>query len=155
VLGGLLRFVGRSAAEERGGPVTESSPGRRGTQEYYVLLITDEQREATGIHWLEHRQFGSVLWLFSSMEVVEKFRGRYIDENQAFMDILERDFEQLRKGAKDINFFRAVSKATVPDLLAFLFAADIDALILDPGADGWEQRVYESPNKTYKEGGFE
>ena len=135
--------------------MAESTAELSGTQEYYVLLITDEQGEATGIHWLEHRKFGNVLWLFSSMEVVEKFRGRYIDENQAFMDILERDFDQLREGATDINFFRAVSKATIPDLLGFLFAADIDALILDPGADGWEQRVYESPTKTYKEGGFE
>jgi hypothetical protein len=135
--------------------VAESTPELSGTQEYYVLLITDEQGEATGIHWFEHRKFGNVLWLFSSMEVVEKFRGRYVDENQAFMDILERDFNQLREGATDINFFRAVSKATIPDLLGFLFAADIDALILDPGADRWEQRVYESPNKTYEEGGFE
>jgi len=53
------------------------------------------------------------------MEVVEKFRGRYVDENQAFMGILERDFNQLREGATDINFFRAVSKATILDLLAF------------------------------------
>jgi hypothetical protein len=135
--------------------VAESTPELSGTQEYYVLLITDEQGEATGIHWFEHRKFGNVLWLFSSMEVVEKFRGGYVDENQAFMDILERDFNQLREGATDINFFRAVSKATIPDLLSFLFAADIDALILDPGADGWEQRVYESPNTTYEEGGFE
>src|SRR5215213_8570500 len=110
----------------------------------------DEQGEATGIHWLEHRKFGNVLWLFSSMEVVEKFRGRYVDENQAFMGILERDFNQLREGATDINFFRAVSKATILDLLGFLFAADIDALILDPGADGWEQRVYESPTRHTK-----
>lgn len=135
--------------------MAESTAELSGTQEYYVLLITDEQGEATGIHWLEHRQFGNVLWLFSSMEVVERFWGRYIDENQAFIDILERDFDQLREGATDINFFRAVSKATIPDLLDFLFAADIDALILDPGADGWEQRVYKSPNKTYEEGGFE
>ena len=135
--------------------MAESTAELSGTQEYYVLLITDEQGEATGIHWLEHRQFGNVLWLFSSMEVVEKFRGRYVDENQAFMDILERDFNQLRQGATDINFFQAVSKATIPDLLDFLFAADIDALILDPGVDGWEQRVYKSPNKTYEEGGFE
>ena len=135
--------------------MAESTAELSGTQKYYVLLITDEQGEATGIHWLEHRQFGNVLWLFSSMEVVERFWGRYIDENQAFIDILERDFDQLREGATDINFFRAVSKATIPDLLDFLFAADIDALILDPGADGWEQRVYESPNKTYEEGGFE
>lgn len=135
--------------------MAESTPELSSTQEYYVLLIMDEQGEATGIHWLEHRKFGNVLWLFSSMEVVEKFRGRYVDENQAFMGILERDFNQLREGATDINFFRAVSKATILDLLGFLFAADIDALILDPGADGWEQRVYESPNKTYEEGGFE
>jgi hypothetical protein len=135
--------------------VAESTPELSSTQEYYVLLIMDEQGEATGIHWLEHRKFGNVLWLFSSMEVVEKFRGRYVDENQAFMGILERDFNQLREGATDINFFRAVSKATILDLLGFLFAADIDALILDPGADGWEQRVYKSPNKTYEEGGFE
>lgn len=135
--------------------MAESTAELSGTQEYYVLLITDEQGEATGIHWLEHRQFGNVLWLFSSMEVVERFWGRYIDENQAFIDILERDFDQLREGATDINFFRAVSKATIPDLLDFLFAADIDALILDPGVDGWEQRVYKSPNKTYEEGGFE
>jgi hypothetical protein len=135
--------------------VAESTPELSSTQEYYVLLIMDEQGEATGIHWLEHRKFGNVLWLFSSMEVVEKFRGRYIDENQAFMGILERDFNQLREGATDINFFRAVSRATILDLLGFLFAADIDALILDPGADGWEQRVYESPNKTYEEGAFE
>jgi hypothetical protein len=99
--------------------VVESTAELSGTQEYYVLLITDEQREATGIHWLEHRQFGNVL-LFSSMEVVERFRSRYIDENQAFIDILERDFNQLREGATDINFFRAVSKATIPDPLDFL-----------------------------------
>ena len=90
--------------------MAESTPELSGTQEYYVLLITDEQGEATGIHWFEHRKFGNVLWLFSSMEVVEKFRGGYVDENQAFMDILERDFNQLREGATDINFFRAVSK---------------------------------------------
>lgn len=80
---------------------------------------------------------------------------KYLDENQAFMDVLERDFNQLRKGATDINFLQKVTKQTIPDLLGFLFDADIEVLILDPGTDGWEKRAYKSPNKIYEEEGFE
>jgi hypothetical protein len=111
-------------------------------QEYLVLFTVDDEGKPTGIRVREDPQHGKIVRLFSSSEKLAEYLERS-DENQRFMDMLERLPEHL--GSEDLRI--QYSTTTVQALSPLLEALDIDLLAVDPLPDGF-YGTYLPPHKA-------
>lgn len=107
-------------------------------REYFVPALANDEGEYTGVRAHEHPQLGKVVLLFTTKEKVENYLAQ-TDENQAFMDILERAPGHV--GSEDLNL-DAYVKTTVQNLVPALEAHDIASLVVDPLDPGGYNRVY-------------
>jgi len=114
-------------------------------REYLMPVTTNEEGVPIGAPYFRKGNLGKVLWLFSSEEKANKCFNEPNDETR---DVL-RDQERIaERNARELGYGRSSLKITVPDLLPWLEQGDIDHVILDPGFQGWYQRVYRSPHKA-------
>jgi hypothetical protein len=112
---------------------------------YFVPTLGNAQGEFRGLAGRKHDQLSKVIPMFTTLEKLETYLAD-IDQNQAFMDILERaPVEAL--SSEDINLGTYV-EATVEDLLPALQDLDADTLLVDPLDPGVYQRAYPSPHNS-------
>ncbi len=113
------------------------------TREYLVRLLTNDRGETTGIRGHSHPQLGTVVPLFSNEEELNKYLA-VVDENQAFLDMLERAPQHV--GSEDLTPGGAIY-ASVQELAQILETYDVDYLVVDPLSPGAWQRYYPAPHK--------
>lgn len=125
-------------------------PGLSHTRKYLVPLITDSEGKTTGVHLYHRPETGKVLWLFTSHEKGHEFMSALMaepgEQKKAFMEVLEQGWGRL--GSGDVNFGGHFSAKTVPEMAEDLQRWKVDRLIVDPGFQGWQRRVYETPHKS-------
>ena len=112
---------------------------------YFVPTLGNAQGEIRGLAGHEHEQLGKVIPLFTTLEKLETYLAD-IDQNQAFMDLLERAPRDLEVTSADVSLGTYV-EAIVEELLPALQVLDADTLLVDPLDPGAYQRAYPSPHK--------
>ena len=110
---------------------------------YFVSTFGNAQGEIRGLAGREHDQFGRVILLVTTLEKLETYLAD-IDQNQAFMDILERAPVEAAR-SEDVNLGTYV-EATVEDLLPVLQVLEVDTLLVNPLDPSAYQRAYPSPH---------
>src|SRR4051812_48971738 len=113
-------------------------------KEYYVLALANRKGAYMGPRGQEHQQLGKVVLLFTTEERLQEYADT-LDENQAFIDILERASRDVE--SEDINLGGYV-KTTVRLLAPRLEAYDIDYVLVDYLSPGGYNRVYLPPHKA-------
>ena len=112
-------------------------------REYFVPALANDEGEYTGPRGHEHPQLGRVVLLFTTKERLDVYLA-HSDENQAFLDILERAPEHVGSEALNLGYY---IKTTVQELLPKLQAHDVEYLYVDPLNPGGYNRGYPLPHK--------
>jgi hypothetical protein len=113
-------------------------------KEYFVLALANRKGEYIGPRGQEHQLLGKVVLLFTTEERLKEYAAA-LDENQAFMDILERAPGDVE--SEDINlggYVKTNLRALAPKLEAY----DIDHLLIDYLSPGGYNRVYLPPHRA-------
>src|SRR3954471_13091147 len=107
-------------------------------REFFVLAVANAKGEYTAPYSHHHPLLGPVVFLFTSEEKLTEY-AESLDENQAFMDILERAPREV--GSEDLNLGGCL-RTSVRSLSARLKAYEIENLLVDYLSPGGLNRVY-------------
>src|SRR3954468_24173248 len=118
-------------------------------REFFVLALANSNGEYIGLRGQEYPPLGKVVLLFTTEEKLKEY-AEGLDENQGFMDILERAPRAV--GSEDMNLGYYV-KTTVRALLPRLedYAIDnllVDYLLVGCLSPGGYNRVYSQPHRA-------
>ena len=113
------------------------------TKEFYIPALVNAEGQFIGPLRQgvpKYTKLGTVVFLFTTEE---KLRRHYetMDQNQAFMDILERAPEGTT--SEDLNLDYVIT--TVQDLLPILHDYGVGNLWVDPEGPGGYSRIYPTP----------
>ncbi len=85
-------------------------------RDYFVLITTDETGEVRGINYFTNYRNENILWVFTSTEEASKFVSRRIDQNQAYLDLLEDSAPDRTGGLAEIEPFNKAIRLSFRDL---------------------------------------
>ena len=111
-------------------------------KDYFVLASTDETGKVRGINYFTNYRHENVLWVFTSTEEASKFVRSRVDQNQAYLDLVEDSASYRTEGIARIEPFDKAIKLGFRNLAEVAQGMGIDILALDAGSDDPTSRLF-------------
>ena len=111
-------------------------------KDYFVLVTTDETGELRGINYFTNYRNENVLWVFSSTEEASKFVRHQVNQNQAYLDLLEGSAPDRSERLTGMEPFSKAVKISFRNLLRVAEDMGIDIVALDAGSEDPTSRLF-------------
>ena len=111
-------------------------------EHYLVLASTDETGELRGINYFTNYRDENILWAFTSTEEASKFVRSRVNQNQAYLDLLESSAPDRTEGLARVEPFNKAIKLSFRSLTSMAGEMGIDILALDPGSEDPTSRLF-------------